>query len=131
MIILQTIGAVFIFAPFIAFILIFIAARKTLKRKAFEVAADFTTMLLFLAVPVLIYTIWNYEASALVCFIAILIAMVFLVIEWKRSKELKVFVYMRKTWRIYFLILSLSYFIIWIVGLVLTVSRFLLESYGA
>jgi hypothetical protein len=129
MIIVQTIGAVFIFAPFIAFIFIFLAARKTLNRKAFEVAADFTTLLLFFSVPVMIYAIWNYEAAALVCFIALLLAIGFLIVEWKRSKELEIFVYLRKTWRMYFLVLTFSYFIIWLAGLVFTVSRFMLDSY--
>ncbi|PSL24820.1 uncharacterized protein DUF3397 [Planomicrobium soli] len=129
MTIIQTLGAVFIFAPFIAFILIFFAARKTLNRRAFEVAADFTTLLLFFAIPVMIYAIWNYEASAVVCFIAILLAIGFLIVEWKKTKEIKVLAYFRKTWRLYFLVLTFAYFIIWIAGFAFTVSEFLLDSF--
>ncbi|MDN7241346.1 DUF3397 family protein [Planococcus sp. N028] len=131
MLILQTVATVFIFAPFLAFFLIYIAARKPLKRRAFLVAADLTTLVLFVAVPVLIYAIWSYEASALVCFVAIIIAIVFLVIEWKNEKELKVRVYIRKTWRLYFVVLAFAYLMIWTVGLIFTVSRFMLDSYGA
>ncbi|TWT04726.1 DUF3397 family protein [Planomicrobium sp. CPCC 101079] len=131
MIIVQTIGAVFIFAPFIAFLLIFFAARKTLNRKAFEAAADFTTLLLFFAIPVMIYAIWNYQASSLMGYAAISLAIGFLIVEWKRTKEIKVLVFLRKTWRMYFLVLTVAYFIIWIAGFTYTVSGFLLDSYGA
>lgn len=131
MFILQTIGAFFIFAPFSAFILIFLAARKTLDRKAFEVAADFTTLLLFFALPVMIYAVWNYEATALVFYIAIILAIGFLIIEWRRTKELEILVYFRKTWRMYFLVLTFAYFVIWMTGFIFTVSNFLLESYSA
>lgn len=131
MFILQTIGAFFIFAPFSAFILIFLAARKTLDRKAFEVAADFTTLLLFFALPVMIYAVWNYEATALVFYIAIILAIGFLIVEWRQTKELEILVYFRKTWRMYFLVLTFAYFVIWMAGFIFTVSQFLLESYSA
>ncbi|MGI2327299.1 DUF3397 family protein [Planococcus sp. YIM B11945] len=129
MIILQTIGTVFIFAPFIAFVLVFLVARKLLGRKAFELAADLTTLLLFFSVPILIHTLWNVETGAIVCFIALLLAIVFLIMEWKRSKELLILGFFRKMWRMYFLLLSFSTVSIWMVGLVYTVSRFLMSSY--
>ncbi|TWT28096.1 DUF3397 family protein [Planomicrobium sp. CPCC 101110] len=131
MIIIQTIGAVFIFAPFIAFILIFLAARKALHRKAFAVAADFTTLLLFFAIPVMIYAVWNYKASVLIVFIAILLAIGFLVVEWKSTKEINIPAFLRKTWRMYFLVLTFAYFVIWMAGFFYTVSGFLLDNYGA
>lgn len=125
MTILHTIGAVFIFAPFIAFLLIFALLRKRFRRRAFGLSADLTTFLLFFSVPVSIEALWGYSLSSIVYFIAIIIAIILLVLEWKKSKEIEVIKYIRKTWRMYFLILSLAYFIIWIAGISYTVIAFL------
>lgn len=122
--ILHMIGAAFILAPFLAFILIFILTRKKFRRRAIGLSADLTTFLLFFSVPVSVEAIWGLSISTAVYFIAILIAIVLLVIEWKKTKEIEVRKYIRKTWRIFFLLLSSAYFIIWLVGAVLTVKGF-------
>jgi hypothetical protein len=129
MMILQTIGTVFIFMPYIAFVLVFLAARKLLGRKAFELAADTTTLLLFFSVPILIHTLWKVEAGAAVCFIALVLAIIFLIREWKRSKELLIIGFIRKMWRMYFLILSFAIVSIWMGGLVYAASHFFMERY--
>lgn len=124
MIIIQTIGAIFIFAPFLAFLLVFAVARKSMGWKAFGISADITTFLLFFSVPVSIQTLWGYDPAGIIYFIAITIGIFYLVLEWKRSKEIEVLKYLRKLWRMYFLILSFAYAVIWLIGLVLTVRHF-------
>lgn len=123
--ILYTIGALFILAPFLAFLLILLLTRKRFKRKSIGLAADLTTFLLFFSVPVSIKAIWGIEISALVYLIAILIAIVLLFIEWRQTKEIEIFKYIRQTWRMYFLLLTLAYILVWVVGIILSLLHFL------
>ncbi len=121
---LHNIGAVFIFAPFLAFIILVLLSRKKLKRKSIGFSADLTTFLLFLSVPVSVEALWGLEIMFAVLIIAILIAIMTLTLEWKREKEIEVLKYIRKTWRLYFLLLSICYIFIWLLGLALTVISF-------
>ncbi|WP_238942639.1 DUF3397 family protein [Planococcus beigongshangi] len=122
--ILQNMGAVLVFAPFLAFILLLFASRKRLKKRAIGFSADLTTFLLFLSVPVSVDALWGIQISFGLYVAAILIAIILLVMEWKGSKEIEVLKYIRKTWRLYFLLLSSSYILIWVAGLALTVISF-------
>ncbi|WP_033543527.1 DUF3397 family protein [Planococcus sp. CAU13] len=124
MAILQNISAIFIFAPFLAFILLLLASRRRLRRKAVGFSADLTTFLLFLSVPVSVEALWDIKIAFGISVTAILIAIFLLVMEWKRSKEIEVLKYIRKTWRLYFLLLSAAYVLIWFTGLALTVISF-------
>ncbi|HSJ37194.1 MAG TPA: DUF3397 family protein [Planococcus sp. (in: firmicutes)] len=121
---LHILGAILIFAPFLAFILLLLISRKKLKRKAIGFSADLTTFLLFVSVPVSVEALWSVNISFAVSVAAILIAIVLLIVEWKKSKEIEVLKYVRKTWRLYFLLLSAGYFLIWFTGLALTVISF-------
>ncbi|MCM3610731.1 DUF3397 domain-containing protein [Planococcus sp. MERTA32b] len=122
---IHNIGAVFIFAPFLSFILLIFLTRKKLKRRAVGLSADVTTFLLFVSVPVSMEALWGVNISFAVSVTAIIIAIILLVIEWKKSKEIEVLKYIRKTWRLYFLLLSVSYILIWLTGLTLTVISFI------
>lgn len=119
--------AVFIFLPFIPFILIVFAVRKRLRKRSVGFAADVTTFLLFLSVPVSMEALWDWDTMAIVFFIAIIIAIAVLIIEWRRTKELEIVTFIRKTWRLYFLLLCSAYFLIWMAGLVLTVREFMIS----
>lgn len=119
--------AIFIFLPFIPFTLIIFAVRKRLRKRSVGFAADVTTFLLFLSVPVSMEALWNWDTMAIVFFIAIIIAIAVLIVEWRRTKELEVGTFIRKTWRLYFLILCSAYFLIWMAGLVLTVREFMVS----
>lgn len=123
--IFQNIGAILIFAPFLAFILLLFASRKRMKKRAIGLSADLTTFLLFVSVPVSVEALWEIKISFAVYVAAILIAIILLVIEWKRSKEIEVLKFIRKTWRLYFLLLSSAYILIWVAGLALTVISFI------
>lgn len=121
---LHTLGAIFIFAPFLAFILIILASRRRLRKRSIGFSADLTTFLLFISVPVSTEALWGLNITFAILLTALLIAIFLLVIEWKKSKEIEVLKYTRKTWRLYFLLLSLSYILIWVTGLALTVISF-------
>ncbi|MFC3211202.1 DUF3397 family protein [Planomicrobium okeanokoites] len=122
---IHNIGAIFIFAPFLAFILLILLTRKKLKRRAIGLSADVTTFLLFISVPVSMKALWDVNISFAVSVTAIIIAIILLIIEWKKSKEIEVLKYARKTWRLYFLLLSMSYILIWLTGLALTLISFI------
>ncbi|MFD1031073.1 DUF3397 family protein [Metaplanococcus flavidus] len=120
----HNITAIFIFAPFLAFIILLFLSRKKLKRGAIGFSADITTFLLFLSVPVSVEALWGVNISFAVSVTAILMAMILLVLEWKKTKEIEILKYVRKTWRLYFLLLAAGYVIIWLTGLALTVISF-------
>ena len=122
---IHNIGAIFIFAPFLAFILLILLTRKKLKRRAIGLSADVTTFLLFISVPVSMKALWDVDISFAVSVTAIIIAIILLIIEWKKSKEIEVLKYARKTWRLYFLLLSMCYILIWLTGLALTLISFI------
>lgn len=121
---LHTVGAILIFAPFLAFVLLLVISRKKLKRRAIGFSADLTTFLLFVSVPVSVEALWSVEISFALSVTALLIAIILLVLEWKGTKEIEVLKYIRKTWRLYFLLLSAGYLFIWVTGLALTVISF-------
>ncbi|RNF40684.1 DUF3397 family protein [Planococcus salinus] len=124
MIIIHSIGTIFIFWPFLAFLLVWLSSRKRMGWKAVGISADVTTFLLFFSVPMSIQTLWGYAASGIIYFIAIIIGIVYLIIEWKRSKEIIIMQYLRKLWRTYFLILSLAYAAVWLIGMVMKVQEY-------
>ncbi|WP_230321366.1 DUF3397 family protein [Planococcus salinarum] len=121
---LQIFGAILIFAPFLVFIFLLLLSRKKLKRKAIGFSADLTTFLLFISVPVSVEALWEVEIAFALLGTALLIALLLLVIEWKKTKEIDVLKYIRKTWRLYFLLLAMGYILIWVTGLALTVISF-------
>ena len=121
---LHTVGAILIFAPFLAFILLVLISRKKLKRRALGFSADLTTFLLFISVPVSVEALWSLEISFALSVTALLIAIILLVLEWKGTKEIEVLKYIRKKWRHYFLLMSTGYLFIWVTGLALTVISF-------
>lgn len=122
--ILYILGAAFVFAPFLLFVITILAARKKLGRKSIGLAADATTFLLFVSIPVAATAIWPYNTATITYITAIVIAIFMLTVEWKKSKEIEVVKFIRKTWRTYFLVLSAVYFLLWIAGLAISINRF-------
>ncbi len=123
--ILYSLGALFIFAPATAFILIVLFARKRMGYRSIGLAADLTTVLLFFSVPVAIGALWNFDAKLISYTAVIIIAIVMLVNEWKKSKEIELVKLGRKTWRLYFLIFSVAYSVIWIAGIAFALTEYL------
>lgn len=122
--ILYAAGALLLAAPALLFIIIILLARKRLGYRSIGVAADWTTLLLFFSVPSAAAAIWNYEASMATYSGALVIAILMLVAEWKQSKEIEIPRLTRKTWRVYFLVLSLAHFLICTAGLLFTFNKF-------
>ncbi len=123
--ILYSLGALFIFAPATAFILIVFFTRKRMGYRSIGLAADFTTFLLFFSVPIAIGALWNFDATFISYSTALVVAIAMLIAEWKKSKEIEILKFGRKTWRLYFLLYSIAYSAIWIAGITIALNDFL------
>ncbi|ANU10465.1 hypothetical protein A1A1_04147 [Planococcus antarcticus DSM 14505] len=123
MTLLQTIGAIFLYIPFLLFIFIYFILLKRKKRKALGLASDGTTFLLFFSVPASVEFLWGYSVSALIYFVALILAIVYLIVEWKTVKEIEIIPFFRKLWRTYFLLLATIYAFVWLVGLVSVIIK--------
>lgn len=123
MTLLQTIGAVFLYIPFLLFSFVYFISLKKRKKKALGLASDITTLLLFFSVPASVDILWGYSVSALIYFIALVLAIILLIIEWRTAKEIEIIPFFRKLWRTYFLLLASAYALVWLVGLVIVVIK--------
>jgi len=118
MTILYTIATVFLYIPFLLFVIVYLFSLKRKKQKALVLASDVTTFLLFFSVPASLEFLWGLSISAYIYFVALVLAIILLVIEWRNTKELEIIPFFRKLWRTYFLLLASLYALVWIVGLV-------------
>ncbi|MTD30335.1 DUF3397 family protein [Planomicrobium sp. YIM 101495] len=122
--ILQVLAGTLIIVPILVFIIVFAVLRRWLGKRAFGIAADVTTLVLFFSIPISIEAIWGISIGIWLVYGAILLAIGLLFLERKRTKELKISTYLRKTWRILFLLLSIIYAAVWIGGLIFMIIRF-------
>ena len=112
-------GGVILF-PFIVTVLFLIIMRKMGKAPASVIglAADITTPFLFLAVYVASRTIIGEGTGVYIAGIAILIAIVRIVMERMKVKEFQIAPLLRKTWRLYFLVLTVGYILLLLGGII-------------
>lgn len=123
MTLLHTIGTVFLYIPFLLFAFIYFISRRRKKRKALGLASDATTFLLFFSVPASVEFLWGYSISAAIYFVALVLAIIFLVIEWRTAKEIEIIPFFRKLWRTYFLLLASVYALVWLVSFVIVIIK--------
>lgn len=123
MTLIQTIGAVFLYIPFLLFIIVYFISLKWKRKKALGLASDITTFLLFFSVPASVEILWGYSVSAFIYFIALILAIVFLIIEWRTAKEIEIIPFFRRLWRTYFLLLASMYALVWLGGLVTVIIK--------
>lgn len=125
--IFQSIISFFIAFPIFMFIFIYIVSLKLTKKtsKAFGHAADLTTFLLFMAVPVAIKSLFQVETMGVVLGLALITSVLLTILEWKSKTEIELIPLLRKIWRFMFLVLSFVYLIVGCVGFVLKVFEFM------
>jgi hypothetical protein len=113
-------GVILLF-PYIVTILFLIVSRKRGKAPASVIglAADVTTPFLFLAVYVITLTIFGEGSGIYLASTAVVIAIIHVVIERLKVKEFSIMRLLRRTWRFYFLLLGIAYFLLLIMGSVL------------
>ena len=94
------------------------------KVKSFGMASDATTIVLFFSVPLSISSLWEKNFNIIILIIAIVIAIIFTYIDWRTKKEIEVFRLIKKTWRLYFILLTIAFAAIWIVGLIQSIIEY-------
>ena len=118
--------SIIIFFPIILFFITYFIGRKRKKSKvkAFGMASDATTVVLFFSVPLSISSLWEKNYNIIILIIAIVIAIIFTYIDWRTKKEIEILRLIKKTWRLYFILLSIAFVVIWIVGLIQSIMEY-------
>ena len=125
-IVIQTVISVIILFPILLFFLTYIIYRKRKKNhtKAFGLAADLTTFILFFSVTLSVSSLWGVNYSLFIFMIALLIAIIITYIDWRSKKEIELLALFKRIWRTYFIILTVTYLFVWIVGLSLNIIEY-------
>lgn len=124
---LKILSSVIICCPLIVMAISFILFRKLKIKKSLAVglAADITTFILFLSVPLVLYSIWEIKIFTVFIIFALVIAIVYTYIEWRKTKEIIVPTLLKRIWRIYFLILVSCYVLFLFMGTVIYIVRYM------
>lgn len=117
-----------ILCPIIAFVLTLVVCRMFHidKHKAIGYSADVTTGLLFFAVPIAIRNLWGISIFIPLFVAALVVAMIFTYFDWRTKKEIEIKPLLKKIWRIYFIFLGITYFLVWAIGLTHSVIIFMM-----
>jgi len=115
-------GILIVFPFLLTFlILLFFRRRGRAPATVIGLAADWTTPFLFLAVYSITRSIFDRGIGVYIAVIAILITITYTIVERFKEKEFQIVRLLRKTWRLFFLILAALYFVLLIVGIVLKI----------
>ncbi|CEA02567.1 hypothetical protein BN1050_01300 [Metalysinibacillus saudimassiliensis] len=114
--ILQAILSALIFLPHSIFIVLVVLSKKvefiTVGR-----AADITTVFLMVSVPLALQALTGVQLGYALFSLLIIIAIYNTLRVWRSEKDIEIIKLMRKTWRIYFVILTVLYFLTLLVGM--------------
>ncbi|MCG7334155.1 DUF3397 domain-containing protein [Sporosarcina sp. ACRSM] len=124
---IASIWGILILFPFIVTIVFLVVARKMGKAPAgvIGLAADVTTPFLFIAVYIISMTTFGKGIGIYIAGLAIVIAIVHVVIERLKVKEFRIIRLLRRTWRFYFLLLLIAYFLLLLTGSVLKIIEYM------
>ncbi len=109
--------------PIVCFYLVYLISVKTTKnkKKSMKLAVDVSTTFFIIAVYYIAYEIWGLSLFwALLSFI-IIVAMIFTVIHWKVSEDIKLGKLLKGIWRFNFILFFLAYIVLSIYGLVVSI----------
>ena len=126
--ILSVLFGILIFCPFIITILVLMIYRRlgTAPVSVLGQAADLTTPFLFLSVYIIARTIYGDLVGVYISITSIIIIIIYTIVEKMNVKEFMIKRFLRKVWRLFFLLLSSSYIILLIIGLVLKIIEYAL-----
>ncbi|MFP3919556.1 DUF3397 family protein [Lysinibacillus telephonicus] len=129
MLVIQYIISAIICFPIILFFITYAIFHKRKKSvaKSFGYAADATTFILLFSVPLSISSLWGMKYNIIVFVIEIVIAIIFTYIDWRTKKEIEILPLLKKTWRLYFIILTIAYMAIWIIGLIQSIIEYIVN----
>jgi len=112
--------SILITCPFIVFGLLFWGFKKLKKDKnrAVRFASDITTLFLLFSIQKIIFLLFDYDVRVLPLIIAVVLVIVFLVLERLSGEEYDILKALKKSWRMIFILFG-SIYILAIVGFVI------------
>ena len=118
---------IFLIIPFLFTVILNFVLRKMglSKNKSFSLAADCTTPLFLISLPVIFKSIWGFSINGIFYAILIFIAIIFTYLEWRSKKEIHIVPLFKKIWRFYFLLFVLLYGIFMIVGFIYWIIQYM------
>lgn len=124
--ILSIVTGIIVLFPFLVTVVFLVAMRKMGKAPAAVIgkAADWTTPFLFLSIYITSLTIFGRGTGFYIIGIAILIAIILAILERIKEKEFQITRFLQKTWRVYFLMLSLAYVLLIMTGVFFKISEY-------
>lgn len=126
MTVISTVFGGLLLFPYIITIVFLVVIKKMGRAPvtAIGLAADVTTPLLFLTVYVVSREIIGEGTGVYIVTIALMIAIVRIVLERFKVKEFQIAYLLRKTWRLYFLVLTASYILLLLSGIIMKVVEY-------
>lgn len=122
---LPIIMQVVMYSPIVVLCLFYFILKKMKLKQRYAVgfSADITTLLLILAVPYIVQTMWNVNIYIIIIIIAIVLGLILTFIEWRTKKEIEIPTLMRKIWRVYFVMLMITYIIVGVTAIIIIVVQ--------
>lgn len=119
--------SIIVLVPAILFIISFVIAKYAFRKrkKSIGIAADITTFLLFFSVSHVFNVIFGKEIGFVIIIFAIFIATIMTILEWKMKKEIEIKPLLRKVWRLFFILLCFMYALLWIIGVIRYVLKYI------
>lgn len=111
------------FLTMVLFVIVKVSGYSSVR--SFRIAADVTVPFLFLSVSVLLRMITGIQAGVFLIVGVLIAGIGFAIAERIRSKKFRMKYMFRNLWRMLFLILSLLYIVLLLLGVVQTVAEFL------
>ena len=126
MTVISTVFGGLLLFPYIITIVFLVVIKKMGRAPATAIglAADVTTPFLFLTVYVVSRTIIGEQTGVYIITIALMIVIFRVVMERMKVKEFQIAYVLRKTWRLYFLVLTASYILLLLSGIIMKVVEY-------
>lgn len=125
--IIQNIVSVALFLPYLVFFIVLFVALKSNRKpaRAFGLAADVTTFVLFFAVPIAVEALFDVKTMIYMLCIALVLSMFMTYQEWTNKKEIELLPLLRKIWRFLFILLSFVYIIVLLSGFIVKLMNYM------
>lgn len=123
---IESILSVFIIFPVLVFIVVWFIGKMMgiRKKRRTGLAADITTIALFFAVAVVYDSLSFPNVMTNLLLFLVLIAIILVIVLWKNKSDVGPHVIFRLLWRIYFLVLSILYFLGWVIGIFQSITEY-------
>ena len=114
-----------IIMPIIVYMTVYTISRRALRnnKKAVKLSADVTTIFLILAVHYAVIALFDHSYLWIIIIILILLATVILFMQYKVREEVDLKRVFTSFWRASFLLFSVSYFLLAVIGITERVIR--------